>query len=146
MPHEIAIEADVVCSRFWGDVTIEELRAAKQEITDTPGFRRELSHIIDVSEIALASFSPEALQEFERDRSIVSPLALQILVVSPQLKVLRIARTLQSMGESNGRSILIVYSQDEARSMLRLARPAEPSQEGKEPAMGERRAEEQRRA
>jgi hypothetical protein len=117
MPHTIAIEERVVVGRYWGKVTIDEVRSVKENIPHLEGFDPELPHIADFSQADIKDISFSSIETFMRESSVASPLALQVVVV-PDEPSMETAKRVQQMGPATGRSILVARSMAEARATL----------------------------
>ena len=119
MPHSIVIENGVVVGKYWGELATDEIREAKQEIAQMPGFHPDFPQIIDLTNASLKKLSFASVAALMREESIGSPLAVQVVVV-PNDAAFNAGKMLQQMAPSTGRAILLARSYSEARTTLEL--------------------------
>ena len=117
MPHTITIEEKVVIGKYWGKVTLDDIRRAKEEIPQMKGFTPTLPQIIDLGHADLEQLTLASVEGLMKESSIASPLALQVIVL-PSDSMMEAAKRIQQMAPSTGRTILITRSLSEARATL----------------------------
>ena len=120
MPCELIVEVNLqaVHSRYYGNVTLEDVLQQRRQIAAHPDFDPEFALIIDFSDVTRIELSAADIQTVARSATPVNRLSRH-LFVAPRPDMYGLARMYQAFGEDVHPKVLIVGTFDEAKQLLK---------------------------
>jgi hypothetical protein len=119
MPCDLIVDAQlrVVHSRYFGDVTLDDVLGQREQMMQHPDFEPGFSLVIDLSEAGHISLSAADVRRIAKSPTPPGVSSRHIFV-APRADMYGIARMYQAYGEAVQRDVVVVRSMEEAKRLL----------------------------